>query len=278
MAAETDYSVISHIIAYLEAHFRDQPELKDIAAEVGLSEFHVQRLFQQWAGISPKRFVQYLTAEYARDRLHHCANVLDTAYAAGLSGPSRLHDLTVNVYAMTPAEVRRQGRDLVIDYGIHPSPFGDCLIGITARGVCQLDFVPPGGPDMVLDAMRHNWPGATFRPNTAATARVLAQIFDHDRRGPLAVLVKGTNFQIRVWEALLRIPPGALVTYRDVAAHIGHPRSARAVGNAVGSNSVGYLIPCHRVIRASGVVGSYRWNTARKRAMIAWEAAHEASR
>lgn len=268
----SDYERIEQVILYLERHFRDQPELKDIAAQIGLSEYHFQRLFRRWAGISPKRFLQYLTAQYARDRLEQSDSVLDAAYEAGLSGPGRLHDLTVNIYAMTPGEIKQRGAGLSIAYGFHNSPFGECLIGITGRGVCSLGFVPPGGHDAALAALHADWPGASFQADAALTQPVVEDIFGPRRS--ISLFVKGTNFQVRVWEALLKIPPGALVTYGDVAAHIGQPSASRAVGAAVGSNLVAYLIPCHRVVHKTGVLGHYRWSAARKQAMIGWEAAH----
>jgi AraC family transcriptional regulator of adaptative response/methylated-DNA-[protein]-cysteine methyltransferase len=267
----SDYDRVEQIILYLEDHFRDQPDLATAAAQVGLSEYHLQRLFRRWAGISPKRFLQYLTAEYARAQLQQTGSVLDAAYEAGLSGPGRLHDLTVNIYAMTPGEVKQHGAGLTVSYGFHDSPFGECLIGITERGVCGLRF---GDRGTALDSLRADWPAADFTPDQSATLPVMKQIFGAD--GHLSLLLKGTNFQIRVWEALLRIPPGALVTYGDIAAYLGQPSASRAVGSAVGQNPIAYLIPCHRVIRRTGVIGEYRWQPARKKAMIGWEAAQAA--
>lgn len=269
----SDYDRMAQIIDFLHDNFRTQPDLATIAAHVGLSEFHLQRLFRRWVGISPKRYVQYLTAEYARARLHESRDVLNTTYDAGLSSPGRLHDLTVNVYAMTPGEVKAGGAGITVTTGFHDTPFGECLIGTTTRGVCALRFVAPGGRDAVLDEVHEEWPHATFTPDDAATQPVVARIFGGtDAPQSISLLVKGTNFQIRVWEALLRIPPGALVTYGDVAAYLGSPGAARAVGSAVGRNPIAYLIPCHRVIRRNGIIGEYRWGTTRKRAMIGWEA------
>jgi AraC family transcriptional regulator of adaptative response/methylated-DNA-[protein]-cysteine methyltransferase len=267
----SDYERVEQIILYLEDHFRDQPDLATVAAQAGLSEYHLQRLFRRWAGISPKRFLQYLTAEYARERLQHTGSVLDAAYDAGLSGAGRLHDLTVNVYAMTPGEIKQRGAGLTICYGFHDSPFGECLIGITERGVCGLRFGERGA---ALETLRADWPAARFVLDQTTTQPVMTQIFGAE--GQLSLLLKGTNFQIRVWEALLRIPPGALVTYGDIAAYLGQPSASRAVGSAVGSNPIAYLIPCHRVIRRTGVIGEYRWHPARKKAMIGWEAAQAA--
>lgn len=273
----SDYHRIEQVIVYLEEHFREQPDLNTIASQVGLSEYHLQRVFRRWAGISPKRFLQYLTAEYARARLQDSGSVLDTAFDAGLSGPGRLHDLTVNVYAMTPGEIKQQGADLTITAGIHPSPFGECLVGLTDRGICALHFVAPGEHESALAALQAEWPAATFRQEARLTQPVIDRIFAQGDRAPFSLLLKGTNFQIRVWEALLRIPPGALVTYGDIAAYLGQPHASRAVGTAVGHNPIGYLIPCHRVIRRSGAIGDYRWNGARKKAILGWEAAQLAA-
>ncbi|MCD4685683.1 MAG: methylated-DNA--[protein]-cysteine S-methyltransferase [Anaerolineae bacterium] len=269
-----DYDRMAQIIDYLHDNFRAQPDLATIAAHVGLSEFHLQRLFRRWAGISPKRYLQYLTAEYARARLQDSRDVLNTTYDAGLSSPGRLHDLTVNVYAMTPGEVKAGGAGNTITTGIHNSPFGECLIGATARGVCALRFVEPGARAAALSDLRTEWPHAYFEQDAAITSPVFARIFGGtDAPHTISLLMKGTNFQIRVWEALLRIPAGALVTYGDVAAHLGSPGAARAVGSAVGRNPIAYLIPCHRVIRSQGIIGAYRWSATRKRAIIGWEAA-----
>jgi len=269
----SDYERVEQLIRYLDLHFREQPDLATLAAQAGVSEYHLQRIFRRWAGISPKRFLQYLTAGYARERLQQTGSILDAAYDAGLSGPGRLHDLTINVYALTPGEIKAHGDGLVITYGFHDTPFGDALIGITARGVCALSFTA-GDRAAALDALHAEWPAATIQPDPAATQPIIEQIFSPDGRPALSLLLKGTNFQVRVWEALLRVPPGALLTYGDLAAQIGQPSASRAVGSAVGQNAIAYLIPCHRVIHRSGAFGSYRWQPARKMAMIGWEAAH----
>jgi len=268
-----DYALVERAIHYLEDHFRDQPDLATLADHIGLSESHLQRVFQRWAGISPKRFVQVLSADYARARLEASANGLDAAYEVGLSGPGRLHDLTVNVYGMTPGEIKARGEGLTITTGVHSTPFGQALIAVTGRGVCGLHFLTGADDGPAREALRREWPGAAWRDDPAVTAPVARQIFAPGERQPLALLVRGTNFQVRVWEALLRVPPGALVTYGELAAAVGQPGASRAVGSAVGSNPIAYLIPCHRVIRRGGALGDYRWDPARKRAMIAWEAA-----
>jgi len=273
-----DYRRIERAIGYLVDRFRDQPTLGEVARHVGLSEFHFQRLFRRWAGISPKRFVQYLTVNHAAGLLHGPGSVLEAAHNVGLSGGGRLHDLFVNVHAMTPGEWKARGTDVRIEYGFHPTPFGECLIGVTGRGICRLAFVVPGGRDRAVDELAEAWPHAALRATPKHTRALAERIFGRRRNSKTVdLLLKGTNFQIRVWEALLTIPPGALTTYEAIAAHIGAPHSARAVANAVAHNPVGFLIPCHRVIRKSGALGGYRWGAAHKQTMLAWEAARFAS-
>ncbi len=270
----SDYSRIGKAILDLDRNFRRHPRLDEMARAAGLSAYHFQRLFTRWAGISPKRFLQFLTAEHAARLLRESPSVLDAAYGAGLSGPGRLHDLTVGVFAATPGEVRSGGGGLAIRFGAHPSPFGDCVVAVTARGVCGLAFLS-AGVDPVAE-LRARWPRAALREDRGGTRAVAERIFDPLRLrdpAPLAVFVRGTNFQLRVWEALLRIPPGRVVSYGDVAAAVGAPAAARAVGNAVARNPVAFLIPCHRVIRETGAFGDYRWGAGRKRAILAWEAA-----
>ncbi len=272
-----DYERIERAIAFLDRHHRTQPSLAEVAAAVGLSEFHFQRLFLRWAGISPKRFVQFLSADYARRLLRDSRNVLETSFEAGLSGPGRLHDLLVTVDAVTPGEVRTRGEALSILYGFHETPFGEGLVAVTARGVCGLYFVREGGRAAAVRLLEEQWPEADRREDARFTAGYVERIFAPSGLAagdePLGVLVKGTNFQIKVWEALLRIPPGELVTYEDLAAAVGKPGASRAVGNAVGSNPISYLIPCHRVIRKTGAFGNYGGGPLRKRAMLGWEAA-----
>ncbi len=277
MTHPSDGARVAQAIRFLDEHAQDQPELAEVAAAVQLSEYHFQRLFRRWAGVSPKRFVQFLTAEHARAVLAGSRSVLDAALATGLSGPGRLHDLTVNVHAMSPGEVGRRGEGLVIRYGYHGSPFGECLLGATERGICALGFVPDGDREATLADLRARWPRAGWRHDDATTGPLADRVFwgAPGRGDPaLALHVHGTNFQIRVWEALLRVPEGALVTYGDLARAIGDPKASRAVGTAVGANPISYLIPCHRVIRATGVVGRYRWGTTTKKALIGWESAH----
>ncbi|MBN1287328.1 MAG: methylated-DNA--[protein]-cysteine S-methyltransferase [Anaerolineae bacterium] len=270
---DTDYTRIEKIIHYLDTNFRAQPALKDIADYAGLSEYHLQRLFKRWAGISPKRFIQYLTAQYAKERLQQAQSVLDVAYEAGLTGGGRLHDLMVNVHAMTPGEIKAQGAGLTIRYGFQATPFGECLLAVTERGICALSFVASGGRDGALLRLHDQWALARCVEDGGKTRLIVEQIFSGGSDKRFNLLLKGTNFQVKVWEALVKIPPGALVSYGDVARLAGIPDAARAVGSAVGQNPVAYLIPCHRVIRKTGAFSEYRWGIARKKAMIAWDAA-----
>ena len=268
MTTQSDYRVVEQAIAYLESHFADQPELSDVAAHVHLSESHFQRVFRRWAGISPKRFLQFLTAEHARQLLAGSASVLQASYAVGLSGGSRLHDQMINVHAATPGEIKSGGAGVEIAYGIHESPFGQVFVATTARGICALSFVT-ADDDLPLRELRKRWPGATLRADTEATREAARTAFSGGNA--VSLFLKGTNFQIRVWEALLRIPSGRAVSYEDIARDIGAPTAMRAVGAAVGQNPVAYLIPCHRVLRKSGVFGDYHWGATRKKAILAWE-------
>jgi AraC family transcriptional regulator, regulatory protein of adaptative response / methylated-DNA-[protein]-cysteine methyltransferase len=271
-----DYSRIEQAILFLESHYQEQPSLEDAAQNVGLSEHHFQRLFRRWAGISPKRFVQFLTLDHAKRLLRASATVLDATFEAGLSSPGRLHDLFVQCEAVTPGEYQRQGAGLAITYGFFPTPFGECLLASTERGICTLLFVTEGGRAARLTDLASHWPGARLTENARALAPVVRRIFEPSPNGherPLTLLLKGTNFQIKVWEALLRVPLGAVTSYGDLARRIGEPQASRAVGGAVGANPIAYLIPCHRVIRGLGVLGNYGGGVTRKKAMLAWEAA-----
>jgi AraC family transcriptional regulator, regulatory protein of adaptative response / methylated-DNA-[protein]-cysteine methyltransferase len=274
--ASLDYQRIERAIRYLQAHFLEQPDLATVARAAHLSEYHFQRLFSRWAGISPKRFLQFLTLEHAKRQLAESKAVLTAALDSGLSGPGRLHDLFVAVEAVTPGEFKSRGAGLRIEYGFHPTRFGPCLLGLTQRGICWLSFVSDPGNRAALQELKSHWCGATFAEQPDATGPVAKRIFPgHGGRqqSPLSLLLIGTNFQIKVWRALLAIPAGAVVSYEAIGARIGAPSAARAIGSAVGQNAVAYLIPCHRVIRKSGLPGGYRWGEERKRAMLAWEAA-----
>jgi len=271
-----DYARVEAAIRFIETRALKQPSLEEVAAAVGLSEFHFQRLFSRWVGISPKRFLQFVTKAHARRLLEESHDVLSATYEAGLSSPGRLHELFVTCEAVTPGEVKRRGEGLEIAYGFHASPFGRCLLALTPRGICGLSFVKEAPETRLVEDLRSRWPGAEIRQDPEATADTAARVFsfspDHEP-APLHLFVRGTNFQIQVWEALLRIPLGKAVTYEDIARHIGAPGANRAVGNAVGSNPIPFLIPCHRVIRKMGEFGNYGEGPLRKKAILGWEAA-----
>ena len=271
-----DYGRIEAAIHYLEQNFQDQPTLAEIATHVGLSEYHFQRLFSRWAGTSPKRFLQFLTIQHAKKLLAESQSILDTAYEAGLSSPSRLHDLFVTHEAITPGEFKQKGAGLTIQYGFHDSPFGECLIALTERGICGLQFVADNDREATLAELKASWPQAEFVADEGATRPFINPIFnlsEAEEKPSLPLYLKGTNFQIQVWQALLKIPVGTAVSYGTVAQLIGNPKASRAVGSATGSNPIGYLIPCHRVIRQAGGLGDYRWGSSRKKAILGWESA-----
>ena len=271
----SDYPRIERAIQFLEANYQEQPSLEQIARSVHLSKFHFQRVFTRWAGLSPKQFLQVLTLDHAKRVLADSRSVLDATFSAGLSSPGRLHDLFITHEAITPGEYKGRGAGLTLQYGLHPNPFGLCLLAISPRGICALRFLEKGEVREALAELRSQWAGAELRENSAATQPFAERIFSPaqwERGRPLHLVVKGTNFQIKVWEALLRIPLGGMVSYGDIAAHIERPHAARAVGNAVGENPIAFLIPCHRVILSSGAIGNYRYGTPRKKAILAWEA------
>jgi AraC family transcriptional regulator of adaptative response/methylated-DNA-[protein]-cysteine methyltransferase len=263
-----DYDRIRKAIQLIDENFKTQPNLNEMAKYAGMSPYYFQRTFRRWAGISPKRFLQFLTKEYVKDLLKN-SNILDASYDAGLSGPSRLHDLFIHFEAMTPGEYKEKGRGLKIEYGFHPTPFGECLIAVTPRGICHLSFIEERRDS--IDTLRKNWTNATITIHQERTKAAVQKIFTSG--GQVNLLCGGTNFQTKVWEALLKIPRGSVVTYKMLAEKIGCPKASRAVGSAVGKNSIAYLIPCHRVIRGVGQVGQYRWGAARKKAMLGLEAA-----
>jgi len=270
-ALTDDYSRIEKAIRYLDRERAVAPSLAQVAEHVGLSESHFQRMFTRWAGISPKRFVQHRTAEVVKRLLRERRPVLEATYEAGLSGPGRLYDLVVNAEAVTPGELQRGGMGVTVRYGFHPTPFGDCLIAVTSRGICHLAFVAPVSRDDALARLAHDWPLAQLVADQSATRGVAAAAFPPPGSAKvpsLALHVKGTNFQLKVWRALLEIPAGTVTTYGALAATVGTPSASRAVGTAVGSNPVSYLIPCHRVIRASGELGGYAWGVERKKVML----------
>ncbi len=276
-----DYQRVAAALDYVDNRFQDQPSLAEIADSVGLSEYHFQRLFTRWVGVSPKKFLQHLTLECAKHSLEASASVLDAAYDAGLSGPGRLHDLFVTCEAVTPGEYKARGQGMTIRYGFHPSPFGECLLLVTDRGVCGLGFVD-GAADRAanLAYLSAGWRNARIVEDSVATHPYIARMFSEPGGSkaatPLRVLLRGTEFQLKVWRALLTIPPGKLTTYADIGRRLGYTgNAARAVGTANGANLVSYLVPCHRVIRKTGAIGGYRWGRERKLAMIGWEASRD---
>lgn len=273
------YGTVAEAIRFIRSHAREQPALEEIAAHVGLSVFHLQRVFSVWAGISPKRFLQYLTRDHARALLRDSRDVLAAAHEAGLSGPSRLHDLMVTCDAVTPGEVRASGADLEITYGFGLTPFGLVVAGTTSRGVCHLQFTEGDNIASGIDVLRAEWPLAHLVRDDHALAEIIGRLFVAGRPDqPLHLLLRGTNFQIKVWEALLKIPVGEVVSYQTLARITGNPGAQRAVGTAVAHNRVALLIPCHRVIRESGDVGQYRWGSERKSALLSYESAIAAHR
>lgn len=269
------YARIERAIRFIEDNRLEQPSLDRVAAGVGMSAFHLQRVFTAWAGVSPKLFLRYVTLDHAREALTDARPVLDAALDVGLSGPGRLHDLFVTLEAATPGEVGAGGRGLDIRYGRHDGPFGRFLVAVTERGVCRIAFEQEG--ENPVEALADAWPNARLAEDEAHTWRIAGEALAHGIDGgdsPIRLWARGTNFQIKVWEALLRVPAGRLVSYGGLARAIGKPRASRAVGQAVGANPIAVLIPCHRAIRASGRFETgYRWGSARKRALIAWEAA-----
>ena len=275
-----DYRRIERAINFIEENLARRPNLAEVARVAGVSEFHFQRLFSRMVGISPKRYEQFLTKEAAKRLLAGSESLLDAAYDIGLSGPGRLHDLFVSCDAVTPGEYKSRGAGLTIGYGFHPSPFGEALLAVTARGICALFFASTGSRPTVLSRLREEWANARIVGDQEGTRRVARRIFAAAPRAqaPLTLYLRGTNFQVKVWEALLSIPPGSVTTYGEIARRIGDPGATRAVGTAVGRNPVAFLIPCHRVIRGTGDLGGYHWGVGRKRLILAWEAEKAAQR
>jgi AraC family transcriptional regulator of adaptative response/methylated-DNA-[protein]-cysteine methyltransferase len=266
-----DYERVARAIRYLDAHWREQPSLGAVARHVGLSESHLQRLFTRWAGISPKRFLQHATAQFARALLREHRAALPTSFDAGLSNPSRLHELIVHAEAMTPGQVKRGGEGVEIAWGFHDSPLGTAFVAVTPLGICSLQFADTAAQRRAAVArLRDEWPWATLVQSATRTRRAARQALGTlgAAKGPLALHVHGTNFQLKVWSALLAIAPGTVTTYEELANVIGRPRAVRAVGSAVGRNPVSVLIPCHRVIRKSGGLGGYAWGVERKEVLL----------
>jgi AraC family transcriptional regulator, regulatory protein of adaptative response / methylated-DNA-[protein]-cysteine methyltransferase len=275
-----DYDVVRRAVAYISEHWRSQPEIEAIAHAAGVTPDELHHLFRRWAGLTPKAFLQAITLDHARRLLRESASVLDAAYEVGLSGPGRLHDLFVTHEAMSPGEWKAGGAGLTLNYGFHRSPFGTALVVATDRGLAGLGFADPGEERKALDDMRRRWPGAEFREDTAGTAALAQRVFEPklwQRDCPLRVVMIGTDFEVRVWEALLKVPMGRATTYSDIAARLHVPKAARAVGAAVGKNPISFVVPCHRVLGKSGDLTGYHWGLTRKRAMLGWEAGQAAT-
>jgi AraC family transcriptional regulator of adaptative response/methylated-DNA-[protein]-cysteine methyltransferase len=270
-----NYQRIEQAIVYLEKNFHRQPELDEVAENVHLSPFHFQRIFSEWAGISPKRFLQFLTVDFLKQKLQQSKNLIEAAESVGLSSQSRVYDLFTTLEAVTPQEYKLKGAGIKIEYGFHQTPFGLSLIGITDRGICWLSFLTADqDPKSELEKLKMHWHNSVFYEHVSLTSDYINQIFSTGANPKkLHVFVKGTNFQVKVWEALLKIPMGDVTTYQSIANAIQNSNAMQAVGSAVGSNHVAYLIPCHRVIRKDGILGEYRWEATRKKSIIGWEMA-----
>jgi len=270
------YTQIARAIEFLTQNFQQQPSLLTVADEAHLSEYHFQRLFSDWAGVSPKKFLQYLTLEFAKERLRQGQTLAQTTDEAGLSGTSRLHDLFVTLEGITPGQFKRAGAGLTIRYGVFDSPFGPYLLGVTDGKICKLEFLDEldsGNEASLITQLQTDWPGARLVHDPGPLQATAQAVFSAENRQPVTLLLKASPFQLKVWEALLRIPEGQVVSYDGIAGAIGMPTASRAVGTAIGSNSVAYLIPCHRVIKKTGLFGNYRWGAVRKQALLGWEAA-----
>ena len=275
-AALSDYEIVKRAIAYTTENYRAQPQVEAIAHAAGTDPRHLNELFRRWCGLSPNVFLQSVTLDHARKILRESPNILDASYELGLSGPGRLHDLFVTHEAMSPGEWKTGGEGLEIHYGFHPSPFGSALILATARGLCGLAFADIGGERAALDDMKSRWPNARYIEDSARTVPYAQRIFDSGKwqpDTPLRVVLIGTDFEVRVWETLLKIPMGRATTYSDIAKKLARPKAARAVGAAVGKNPISFVVPCHRVVGKSGALTGYHWGLTRKRAMLGWEAA-----
>lgn len=270
-----NFQRIAEAIDYLRQNFSRQPELAEVAEQVHVSPYHFQRMFTEWAGTSPKKFLQYISIQHAKKMLKEDqASLFDTAMDTGLSGAGRLHDLFVNIEGMTPGEYKNGGANLVINYSFAESPFGNILVASTPKGICHISFADDSAA--ALQQLQNDFPNATYRQMLDLMQQNALYIFTHDwsKLHQIKLHLKGTDFQLKVWETLLKIPMGKLTTYGTIAQHIQRPKAARAVGTAIGDNPVAFLIPCHRVIQSSGLLGGYHWGAKRKTAMIGWEAAH----
>ncbi|KQS36023.1 methylated-DNA--[protein]-cysteine S-methyltransferase [Pedobacter sp. Leaf194] len=270
---ELNFNRIAEAIKYIRANFKSQPSLEEIAKKVNLSPFHFQKLFSEWAGTSPKRFLQYVSIGHARQLLKNNHSLFSTALETGLSGSSRLHDLFINIEGMTPGEYKNGGKNLSINYSFAQSPFGNILVASTSKGICDISFYED--ENTALQTLQNKFPEAIYTQLADLEQQNALFIFNHDwtKLRQIKLHLKGTDFQIKVWESLLKIPMGQLSTYGAIAKNLANPNAARAVGTAIGDNPVAFLIPCHRVIQSSGALGGYHWGTDRKTAIIGWEAA-----
>ena len=268
-----DYARISKAIAYIEANYKNQPSLDEVAKEVYLSPFHFQRLFKEWAGVSPKKFLQYISLQHAKTLLQQQVSIAEASYETGFSGTSRLHDLFVSIEGMTPGEYKNGGQGLAIEYGFARVPFGEIIIAATAKGICNLFFTD--NRKAAIEELKQQWPNAILKENKDVKQENILHFFNKDWNSlaQIKLHLKGTEFQLKVWEALLKIPFGQLSTYSSIAGMINNPGAARAVGSAIGDNPVAFLIPCHRVIKSTGLIGDYHWGSVRKTAIIGWESA-----
>ncbi len=278
-AALRDYDSVRRAIAFMSANWRSQPAIEAVADAAGVTADELHHLFRRWAGLTPKAFMQALTLDHAKTLLRDSASVLDAALASGLSGPGRLHDLFVTHEAMSPGEWKSGGAGMTLRYGFHPSPFGTAVVIASERGLAGLAFADAGEDMAALADMRRRWPQATYIADQAATARLAQRIFDPGQwsaEQPLRVVLIGTDFEVRVWETLLKIPMGRATTYSDIAARLGAPKASRAVGAAVGKNPISFVVPCHRVLGKSGALTGYHWGITRKQAMLGWESGRAA--
>jgi AraC family transcriptional regulator of adaptative response/methylated-DNA-[protein]-cysteine methyltransferase len=271
--SDIDYERIQSAIQYIGKHQSTQPSLEEIAAFVHMSPYHFQRLFTRWAGISPKKFLQYLTLQYAKSQLQENLSLSEIAHEAGLSGTGRLHDLFINMEGMTPGQYKKSGAGLIIHYGFHQGPFGLYILAITSEGrICALEFTDD--EETAAKSLQNQWSESVLKYDPGKTSPQAVNLFSPESSSPLNILVIGTPFQLKVWEALLKIPFGDLVSYQTVSEHVNNPRGLQATGAAIGKNPIAFLIPCHRVIRKTGEINGYRWGLDRKSALIGWEAAH----
>jgi AraC family transcriptional regulator, regulatory protein of adaptative response / methylated-DNA-[protein]-cysteine methyltransferase len=273
MEQNIDYQRVAAAIEYLNEHYKSQPDLTEVAKQVHLSPQHFQRIFTEWAGVSPKKFMQFLTIEHLRARIYDTNNLNEAADLVGFSTQSRVYDLFVNIEGVTPNEYKTHGLGLQIHYGFHQTPFGECFIAVAEKGVCALSFVDETNKNATLEQFMQKWKAANVVINTQITAPFVQQIFNPKSNEKLNIWIHGTNFQLKVWEALLKIPQGSVATYQKIAESIQNPKAVRAVGTAIGSNPIAFLIPCHRVIKSTGLIGEYHWGSTRKQAILGWEMA-----